>query len=266
MPIIRFQPGEIVFREGDPPGELLVVKSGSAELQRLTPAGPVAFAVVREGALLGEIAAGEPRLATALALTALEVEPLSREALSAAMSLLGGPPLAPAPEPGGPHEARAARPGPAEPPAAPAPDAEAIVPAKLRRSAPIHYGSVRLVPGSPRLVEVMPSDGIEVTQFPFRVGRHAGKGEHGPALSNHLELPDDEPYQLSRLHFALDDAAWGPVVVDCGSRLGTRVNGHLIGGNAEEVRAPLNPGENEVIAGSRNSPFRFRVFVQPDGG
>jgi hypothetical protein len=51
------------------------------------------------------------------------------------------------------------------------------------------------------------------------------------------------------------------MVRDEGSRLGTLVNGVLVGQHAGRSSAPLRAGDNAVVAGGRDSPFAFRVVV-----
>jgi len=50
-------------------------------------------------------------------------------------------------------------------------------------------------------------------------------------------------------------------VRDRGSYVGTIVNSLRVGGDRHVGTVPLAVGENEVVAGSPSSPFRFRVVV-----
>jgi hypothetical protein len=50
-------------------------------------------------------------------------------------------------------------------------------------------------------------------------------------------------------------------VRDLCSTLGTIVNGEPIGDHFRGDDAPLQAGENEVIAGGVDSPFIFSVFI-----
>jgi hypothetical protein len=50
-------------------------------------------------------------------------------------------------------------------------------------------------------------------------------------------------------------------VRDGSSTLGTIVNGTLIGQHAPRTTAVLEDGDNEVVAGGRDSPFVFRLHV-----
>jgi hypothetical protein len=103
--------------------------------------------------------------------------------------------------------------------------------------------------------------GRSVIEFPFRVGRVPQGKHHRTARTVHLQLPDVSPYRLSRTHFALVREGGALMVRDEGSRLGTLVNGVLVGQHAARSSEPLRAGDNAVVAGGRDSPFAFRVVV-----
>jgi pSer/pThr/pTyr-binding forkhead associated (FHA) protein len=69
------------------------------------------------------------------------------------------------------------------------------------------------------------------------------------------------PFNVSRDHFAIERVPEGVQVRDRGSYVGTIVNRVQIGGHHHVASVPLAVGENEVVAGSPRSPFRFRVVV-----
>ena len=79
-PIISFKAGDVIFREGDPARELLVIKSGTVQIRirnRLID-------TLGERSIFGEIALidSRPRSATALALTDTELIPLGDKGFS----------------------------------------------------------------------------------------------------------------------------------------------------------------------------------------
>jgi pSer/pThr/pTyr-binding forkhead associated (FHA) protein len=78
---------------------------------------------------------------------------------------------------------------------------------------------------------------------------------------NDIQLSDTKPFNVSREHFAIERGPDGVQVRDRGSYVGTIVNGVPIGGYRRVATVPLAVGENEVVAGSPRSPFRFRVVV-----
>jgi hypothetical protein len=249
----RYSAGEVIFAEGAPTDYVYLLKDGTVELVRQMPNGPLIIALLRTGALFGEFGLDEAttRQVTARALGPVAVEAIPRRAFSAAFKSLFAA-----------GEAVPTMPHIELPP-------EAAVEAKPEnsgRARQASYAALRLVADSAYLGPQMPKDGVVVTEMPFRIGRESTRGESGPPLATHLSFADEEPFQLSRVHFAIDDAALGPMVVDCGSRLGTLVNGQPIGNRAEDMHAPLNRGENLVVAGGSSSPFRFKVIVEPARG
>jgi hypothetical protein len=102
---------------------------------------------------------------------------------------------------------------------------------------------------------------VAVTRIPFRVGRKPSAGESELLAMNEIELESQPPHRLSLNHFALDVDRGQVIVRDRGSRDGTIVNGGVIGGAALRDTATLMPGENEVVAGKADSPYRFAVVI-----
>ncbi|MBI3453425.1 MAG: cyclic nucleotide-binding domain-containing protein [Rhodospirillales bacterium] len=260
----RYAAGEIIFREGERSDRIYIVGSGEVELTRTGPHGTVIVAVLKPGSLFGEVgnAGDEHHTVTARTSEPTEIDAIPHDALRTA-----GRRKSPAGVSSGDHRLAAMAGG------SPAPDrrgpdgggttfAKPPVPVGKPRAG-VFDGTIRICPDSPAAARQLPREGITVDEFPFRIGRRTTKSESRHAMSSHLELDEEQPFYLSRLHFAVDETAWGPVVVDCGSRLGTRVNGELVGGTADEVRAPLNPGENTIVPGNEKSTLRFKIVVDP---
>lgn len=97
--------------------------------------------------------------------------------------------------------------------------------------------------------------------LPFVVGRRRNAREGLPPCQPNLELDDTAPFWLSRNHFIIEKRDGGYQVRDLSSTLGTIVNGEFIGDHFRADNAPLQTGENEVIAGGAHSPFVFSVFI-----
>jgi CRP/FNR family cyclic AMP-dependent transcriptional regulator len=97
--------------------------------------------------------------------------------------------------------------------------------------------------------------------LPFLVGRIPFAGETKPLRPPDLPIKDAEPFRLSRQHFMIAQSGNRLLVSDVGSALGTIVNGQAIGHHFMKDAARLHRGENHVVAGGRDSPFAFLVFV-----
>ena len=107
----------------------------------------------------------------------------------------------------------------------------------------------------------LPAGTLRLAHLPFRVGRLPVAGETQPIEVNDLQLSDMTPFNVSRDHFTIECAPDGVQVRDRGSYVGTIVNGVQIGRHHHVATVPLAVGDNEVVAGSPRSPFRFRVVV-----
>ena len=77
---IRLQPGEVLFREGDPPTTAFILDEGQVEIRATQRGRQVVLALLGPGAIIGEMAIidAAPRTATAVALSACRLIALDR--------------------------------------------------------------------------------------------------------------------------------------------------------------------------------------------
>jgi CRP-like cAMP-binding protein len=102
---------------------------------------------------------------------------------------------------------------------------------------------------------------IRITSLPYVVGRRPAAHEAEPPRPPDLLIEDEKPFRLSRDHFMIARSHDQLVLSDLGSALGTIVNGQAVGYHFMRDAAPLQRGENLIIAGGRGSPFEFMVSV-----
>ena len=118
---------------------------------------------------------------------------------------------------------------------------------------------VHLLPASPESARTLLGNGIEISDFPFVVGRAAADVSETVSRPNTLLLEDRRPYHLSRRQFVILRGDDGLGISDPGSRLGTFVAGRRLGPDP----LPLPIGRViEVSAGGVQSPFRFQLRVE----
>lgn len=98
---------------------------------------------------------------------------------------------------------------------------------------------------------------MNISKFPFRVGRKHELDEADVLSGNDLYLQGFPPFNVSRNHFLIGKEGGRYIVVDRGSHLGTIVNGKKI-----HVQHVLHRKENEIIAGPRHSPFVFKLEIR----
>ncbi len=74
-------PGDILFRDGDPPDSVYLIKEGEIEISKGEGTRKKILAVLKEGDFLGEMAVidGSPRSATATALSKIRLITLNTE-------------------------------------------------------------------------------------------------------------------------------------------------------------------------------------------
>jgi hypothetical protein len=165
---------------------------------------------------------------------------------------------------------------------------------EAEKPAPLETPDTKLtiIPHSDLMAKQIPKDGIAIVASPFIVGRKLLSDEmplqHGfgrlfhsedrrayverrkggdinPETKSprvHLQLDDNIPFRLSRIHFSIQKMANGVHIVrDLGSSLGTKVNNAYLGTDFPRDFANLDMGKNLITAGGRQSPFVFQVVI-----
>jgi CRP-like cAMP-binding protein len=130
--------------------------------------------------------------------------------------------------------------------------------------APQQQFHIVIKPLTDQAQEVIPDDAIMVQRLPYGIGRVSKSNLE----SNDLEIADVKPYQVSRHHLCFERHENHVVIRDRGSFRGTRVNGQKIGGQNDVMLAVLAPGENEIVVGGSDSPYRFKATLHlntPEG-
>jgi CRP-like cAMP-binding protein len=259
----------MIFREGDESSEAYWILSGKVEISIETPQGRSVLTTLEEGEIFGEMGMIDdlPRAATARALTTTELDVVNErdfhfevlrdearllpyldmlfERLRSTNAMLRA------------ELAKQRTPGSAAPASAPAADG-ASAPAP---SAPPEHGTITITTTErsagfhPRGLQV------KVGKFPFRIGRAMDQDGLSGLGRVDLALPDHRPYSVSRGHCLIERKGETYVIRDCGSRLGTIVNGTPLGAEATETTAQLKPGENRVVLGTERGHHEYLVTV-----
>ena len=309
-----FQPGQVIFREGDATQEAYRILRGRVEISIMADGKPVILAQLGEGDIFGEMAMVDerPRSASAQSLEVTECEVLTAENFNelvlsrpevlipymasfferlrtandrlrlemrlrakAEQALASGavaaPIAAPVPRVVVPVAAptiapppsleltRTIAPPPAVAPGAPAPAPKAAPPPPPEGG----YQSVVLEALTEHAKARLPEPVITITKFPYRIGRkHEVQGKGATVFaSNDLAIADDKPYQISRNHCSIEREGDHFFVRDRGSTLGTMVRDTAIGLAEDTLTADLHGGANELLVGSDDSPFKFKVTL-----
>ena len=309
-----FQPGQVIFREGDTNQEAYRILRGRVEISILADGKPVILAQLGEGDIFGEMAMVDerPRSASAQSLEVTECEVLTPENFNelvlsrpevlipymasfferlrtandrlrlemrlrakAEQALASGATAAPLSAPTARVVAPVAASTIAPPPSleltrtiAPPPAAAAGTAAPAPKTAPPPppaggYQSVILEALTEHAKARLPEPVVTITKFPFRIGRkHEVQGKGATVFAaNDLAIADDKPYQISRNHCSIEREGDHFFVRDRGSTLGTMVRETPIGLAEDTLTADLHGGPNEILIGSDDSPFKFKVTL-----
>ena len=302
-----FQPGQMIFREGDTTQEAYRILKGRVEISIAGDGKSVILAQLGEGDIFGEMAMVDerPRSASAQALEVTECEVLTAENFNEAVLQR--------PEILIPYlasfferlrtandrlrmemrlraqaEQRASAPAASNPAAAVArvvaPVAKPIAPPSLEMTrvaaaapvptapstAPVApppeggYQSIVLTACNDHAMARLPESSVTIQKFPFRIGRkHETPGKGATVFaSNDLPIADEKPYQISRNHCSIEREGDHFFVRDRGSSLGTVVNDAAIGLAENSLTQDLRGGENQILLGSDDSQFQFKVTLR----
>ncbi len=110
--------------------------------------------------------------------------------------------------------------------------------------------------------DAMPQNPLSFGIFPFKIGRKS----RDPIVSNHLEIEDRAPLQVSRHHVSIVKVGDKIGVVDRGSQLGASVDGVRIGGNASPGPVFFQGREGLLVLGPETSPYRFKISLNGSPG
>jgi hypothetical protein len=302
-----FQPGQMIFREGDTTQEAYRILKGRVEISIAGDGKSVILAQLGEGDIFGEMAMVDerPRSASAQALEVTECEVLTAENFNEAV--LQRPEIlipylasfferlrtandrlrmemrlraqaeqrASAPAASNPAAAVARVVAPVAKPIAPpslemtrvvAPAPVATAPSTAPVAPPPEggYQSIVLTACNDHAMARLPESSVTIQKFPFRIGRkHDTPGKGATVFaSNDLPIADEKPYQISRNHCSIEREGDHFFVRDRGSSLGTVVNDAAIGLAENSLTQDLRGGENQILLGSDDSQFQFKVTLR----
>ena len=302
-----FQPGQMIFREGDTTQEAYRILKGRVEISIAGEGKAVILAQLGEGDIFGEMAMVDerPRSASAQALEVTECEVLTAENFNEAV--LQRPEIlipylasfferlrtandrlrmemrlraqaeqrasVPVASTSAAPVARVVAPltKSIAPPSlemtrvsAPAPVATASSAAPVTPPPEGGYQSVILTACNDHARARLPETSVAIQKFPFRIGRkHDTPGKGATVFaSNDLPIADDKPYQISRNHCSIEREGDNFFVRDRGSSLGTVVNEAPIGLAENSLTHDLRGGENQILLGSDDSQFQFKVTLR----
>jgi CRP-like cAMP-binding protein len=302
-----FQPGQMIFREGDTTQEAYRILKGRVEISIAGEGKSVILAQLGEGDIFGEMAMVDerPRSASAQALDVTECEVLTAENFNEAV--LQRPEIlipylasfferlrtandrlrmemrlraqaeqrASAPAASSPAAAVARVVAPVAKPIAPpsiemtrvaaaAPVAAAPSTAPVAPPPEGGYQSIVLTACNDHAMARLPESSVTIQKFPFRIGRkHETPGKGATVFaSNDLPIADEKPYQISRNHCSIEREGDHFFVRDRGSSLGTVVNDAAIGLAENSLTQDLRGGENQILLGSDDSQFQFKVTLR----
>lgn len=255
MDVIRLPAGEVIYHEGDRADAIFVIEDGRVEVARLAHTTPLRLAILKKGEIFGEsgVLLERPRSTTMTALDEVRLLRLTRAQFLEAFGASDARVL--------PLLALLARRLEAA--------GTALTESFEKRPGPACAGELsrlRLVGASPVTEKYIGEEGVAIGQFPFHVG---GKmlNDHAPLITaDSLSFYATRETALEPRHFAIEIGEGALFVRDLGSEHGTIVNGRHLSRFSEEPLAPVHVGVNEIIAGTSDSPFRFRLVAEPREG
>ena len=243
--------GGVIYREGDPGNAVYVLQEGKVEILRKTGGETQRVAVLRRGAIFGEMGVlrNKPRSTTVRALSETKMIALSKTDF---LDSFGGenslalPLLRMLCE-------RLSQAG----------NYNAAHQSSANGVWLDEVGRMRLLPASPNVEAQIGGEGIEISELPFRIGRHALADDRTSASETELLLRAPGSMQISPEHLIIESRDGRIVLRDLGSQVGTIVNGILAAHFEVSDEVALQFGDNDVQLGGLDSPYRFRLIIEP---
>jgi len=253
---MHVQAGAPIFRTGDPSLAVYVIEDGEVAITVDDSGTGIEVARLTAGALFGESGVLEcrTRSATATAITATNLLVTEAETFLRAFGLENDRALALVKLLCSRLRSTTQR----------AAHADAVATTTTTTARPIDpaHAAIRLLPDHERLISEYGVTPLDVRHVPFPVGNRYG-GETVPVATNHACcIAARNETDLAAPHFEILKRDGGYGIRDLGSRHGTIVNGTHIGRKSLNSFFPLHAGDNQVIAGLPDSPFRFRIQLR----
>ena len=254
----KYQAGEVIFRENDQSGAAYIIEKGLVEVTRQVEGQDVHLARLGEKDIFGEMSLIEerPRCATVKAIEETVVQEIPRadfskslqsdpetslsllkvlferlrEANTTIMQLQKDMPLS-----------------------CHLPELSNLL-AKKSPSLTVFLEGL-----TPIAIKALPANPLEITKFPFRIGRKS----HDPLATSDLMILDSEPYQVAVHHLAFIKGEEGIGVIDRGSQFGSLLNGDQLGGvNGDPKPVFLSEPESILVLGHVTSPFKYKICIR----
>ncbi|MEM7792618.1 MAG: cyclic nucleotide-binding domain-containing protein [Verrucomicrobiota bacterium] len=263
MSSLTFQPLQIIVREGEAPDFAFYIKSGTVEVFIKTSQGEKLVAEHHRGDFFGEMGLilEEPRLATVRAKTRVVLETFDLDGFE--KRVIGKKAMREAYLPNLFERVRIMS-GLLRSTIENPDSVEDYALEKSFHSHPVdsesEFATLRITSVDDGFsADDTPTVDQTVDKFPFNIGRES---ESKLLAENDLHIKDGFPNTVSRGHCCIDKIDDRYLIRDRFSRLGTIVNGEIIGRKGKSFTCELQEGENELILGQDNSPHRFIITLK----
>lgn len=122
---------------------------------------------------------------------------------------------------------------------------------------------VLMIANTPEAINAMGGlKSIEITTFPFDVGRFSRRRSDDMFHLNNFYMNDFPPFAISRSHFSIIKKGGSFFFRDRGSSLGSQVNNVRVGGGRFNTRKiKLHNGENIIVLGGEAKNLIFTVGI-----
>jgi CRP-like cAMP-binding protein len=247
----EFPKGEVIIKEGASGTSAYVILEGKVDISKKVKGKDVVIATLGKGQVFGEMGLLEDRLrsATVTAQSQLLVREINREDFNA---LLVKDPLVLVPIIKSLFEKLRQTTNML---AKNSPDTD------LAPTSVIGAFKVVLSGHSPEAKKALGGKSIEITKFPFLIGRYSANVDLDVFYMNDIAIKEEKPFRISRNHLAILKEGGEILVTDRGSAYGAIVNANHIGGKSPDTCVRLNPGNNRITVGDTISRYTFNIDV-----
>jgi CRP-like cAMP-binding protein len=253
----QFAPGETIIREGEVGESAYIIEKGKVEITKSNNGEAVHIAFLEVGSTFGEMSMIDeiPRSATVTASEKTLVREVHRDDLYATMKEDPDVVIAIIKrlfERLREANLKLAQVGPVKA-SIPASSVAKIMAAASPN--PIAKAMYSIEALTPQAIEAISDNPLTFSVFPFKIGRKS----KDPIVSNHMEITDQAPLQVSRHHVSIVRDGDRIGVVDRGSQLGASVDNVRIGGKNSPGPVYFSGPEGILVLGPESSPYRFKI-------
>lgn len=269
MEIRQYKAGEIIYRVGDYQKEAYRILKGKVAISKIVKNTPILLGILEKDDIFGELTliTDKPHYLTAQAMEAVEVEVLTEENFN---KLILSNPQAILPYLNQLFESvRSALDTLSlesdDNISSPSVETDEHHEPHVLFVTTVHnnlkQATLTLKANNDLTARRSPRPEMMIKKFPFSIGRENTSGGFHLFGGNNFNIKDHIPLQVSRHHCVIEKEGNQFFIKDRGSRLGTIVNGEVLGHETGKYKTEIKVGKNTLTLGMKDSKIQYTITL-----